>query len=115
MGRPFQKGQDHDADQTLTRAVGIRLQPIHGHDGSEIPGFQVLDAECNKVFETNEDTPAELQEQTHASVQRPPSCSKPSPIFNIMHDYESSIEKGYVQQAMKQAKVAIDTATGRAA
>ena len=36
-------------------------------------------------------------------------------FFNIMHDYESSIVKGYVQQAMKQAKVAIDTATGRAA
>jgi hypothetical protein len=36
-------------------------------------------------------------------------------FFNIMHDYESSIEKGYVQQAMKRSKAAIEQATGRSA
>ena len=36
-------------------------------------------------------------------------------FFNIMHDYESSIEKGYVQQAMERSGAAIEQATGRAA
>ncbi len=30
--------------------------------GAEIPAFEVCDAEGNKVFDTNEDTPCELQE-----------------------------------------------------
>jgi hypothetical protein len=30
--------------------------------GKEIPAFEVFDAEGNKVFDTNEDTPSELQE-----------------------------------------------------
>jgi hypothetical protein len=29
---------------------------------AELPAFEVFDAEGNKVFDTNEDTPAELQE-----------------------------------------------------
>jgi hypothetical protein len=36
-------------------------------------------------------------------------------FFNIMHDYGSSVRKGYVQQAMQQARAAIEAATGRAA
>ncbi|HLN26698.1 MAG TPA: hypothetical protein VK395_03080 [Gemmataceae bacterium] len=90
--------------------------PYTGHDGSEIPAFQVLDAECDKVFETNEDTPAELQEANAClGAAAPELLDALTYFFTIMHDYESSIEKGYVQQAMKQAKVAIETATGRAA
>jgi hypothetical protein len=36
-------------------------------------------------------------------------------FFSIMHDYESSVEKGYVQQAMQQARAIIEQATGRPA
>jgi hypothetical protein len=36
-------------------------------------------------------------------------------FFNIMHDYRSSLEKGYVKQAMQQARAAIEAATGRPA
>ncbi len=36
-------------------------------------------------------------------------------FFNIMHDYRSSLDKGYVQQAMQQAKAAIAEAEGREA
>lgn len=90
--------------------------PYAGQDGCEIPAFEVLDAECNKVFDTNEDTPAELQEaNARLGAAAPTLLDALTYFFNIMHDYESSIEKGYVQQAMKQAKAAIDIATGRAA
>ena len=49
----------------------LRLQPVHaaraGKDetdavGSEIPAFEICDAEGKKIFDTNEDTPSELQE-----------------------------------------------------
>ncbi len=36
-------------------------------------------------------------------------------FFNIIHDYENSLEKGYVKQSMHEAKAAIEQATGRAA
>lgn len=35
--------------------------PCQGRNG-EIPAFEIFDADCNKVFDTNEDTDAELQE-----------------------------------------------------
>ena len=35
-------------------------------------------------------------------------------FFNIMHDYPSSRRKGYVKQAMDNARAAILKATGRA-
>lgn len=33
-------------------------------------------------------------------------------FFNIMHDYESSLKKGYVECAMEQARNALATAKG---
>jgi hypothetical protein len=36
-------------------------------------------------------------------------------FFNIMHDYESSVEKGYVQQAMERSRAAVEQANGRTA
>jgi len=36
-------------------------------------------------------------------------------FFNIMHDYRSSVQKGYVQLALQKSKTAIEQATGRAA
>lgn len=36
-------------------------------------------------------------------------------FFNIMHDYESSVEKGYVLQAMERSRATIEQATGRVA
>jgi hypothetical protein len=35
-------------------------------------------------------------------------------FFNIMHDYQSSVRKGYVKHALDQARAAILKATGRA-
>lgn len=90
--------------------------PYTGQDGSEIPAFQVIDADGNKVFDTNENTPAEMQEANAClGGAAPELLDALTYFFNIMHDHQSSVEKGYVQQAMKQAKVAIDRATGRTA
>jgi hypothetical protein len=36
-------------------------------------------------------------------------------FFNIMHDYRSSVQKGYVQLALQKSRTAIEQATGRAA
>lgn len=89
--------------------------PYQGNDG-EIPAFEIFDADGNKVFDTNEDTPAELQEaNARLCGAAPELLDALTFFFNIMHDYRSSVEKGYVQLAMLQAKTAIDTATGRAA
>ena len=35
-------------------------------------------------------------------------------FFNIMHDYESSLQKGYVQHAMEMARAALTSAKGGA-
>ena len=35
-------------------------------------------------------------------------------FFNIMHDYESSLQKGYVQHAMDMARAALESAKGSA-
>jgi hypothetical protein len=35
-------------------------------------------------------------------------------FFNIMHDYECSVRKGYVQLALEQARTALAKAKGRA-
>lgn len=36
--------------------------PYRLQDGSELPAFEVFDAEQDKIFDTNEDSPEELQE-----------------------------------------------------
>ena len=90
--------------------------PYIAQDGREIPAFDVNDADGNKLFDTNEDTPAELQEaNARLGSTAPKLLDALTFFFNIMHDYESSVEKGYVQQAMQEARTAIEQAIGRAA
>ena len=48
----------YEYNSYTVRAAGDSADAV----GTEIPAFQVFDAEGNKVFETNEDTPSELQE-----------------------------------------------------
>ena len=50
-----------------------------GEDGidSEIPAFEIVDADCNKIFDTNEDSPCELQE---ANARMAASCPKAAGI-----------------------------------
>ena len=47
-----------------------------GEDGieSELPAFEVFDADCNKVFDTNEDTPPNFRRQTLAWGHLPQGC-----------------------------------------
>ena len=39
---------------------------------TELPAFEVFDADCNKVFDTNEDTAAKIQEANARMGSTPP-------------------------------------------
>jgi hypothetical protein len=82
--------------------------------GDDLPAFEVFDAEGNKVFDTNEDTPADLQEANarFASVA-PRLLASLITCANLLADHaESDGEEG---RAWREALDAIDQATGRAA
>jgi hypothetical protein len=87
--------------------------PYTGHDGSEIPAFEIFDAEGDKVFDTNEDTPAELQE---ANARLGSTAARLLAALitcaNLLADHDKSDrEEG---EAFREAKAAIEEATGRA-
>jgi len=88
-------------------------------DGSEreLPNYRIFpdDAPEEYIAETNEHLPGDVQE-SHALLiaAAPQLLDALSYFFNIMHDYASSAEKGYIEVALDQARVAILRATGRA-
>jgi hypothetical protein len=59
-------------------------------------------------------------EEQEAKGQQIVSLANPAPelldaldyFFNIMHDYQSSLQKGYVKQALQKARRAIAKAKG---
>ena len=86
--------------------------------GREIPCFRIYPEDHPEKYigQTSEDLPHDVQEKAaHLMAAAPTLYAALEHFFNIMHDYESSVEKGYVQQAMKQAEAAIESATGRPA
>jgi hypothetical protein len=87
--------------------------PWKAQDGHEIPAFEVHGAE--KVCDTNENRPVEEQEANARLVAASPELYDAlEHFFNIMHDYESSLRKGFVKHAMEMARAALTSAKGGA-
>ena len=54
----------------------------------EIPAFEIFDADCNKVFDTNEDTPADLQEANAClAASAPRLLASLVTCANLLADY----------------------------
>lgn len=82
-------------------------------EGDELPAFEVFGADCTKVFDTNEDTPAELQEANARLGSTAPRLLKALvACANLLADYDES--EGEEGQAWREAVAAIEAATGDA-
>jgi hypothetical protein len=82
--------------------------------GADIPAYEVFDADGNKVFDTNEDTPADLQEANACLASAAPRLlASLITCANLLADYDES--DGEEGQAWREALAAIDEATGRVA
>jgi hypothetical protein len=78
--------------------------------GDELPAFEVFDAEGNKVFDTNEDTPADLQEaNARLASAAPRILSSLITCANLLADYEES--DGEEGQAYRESLAAIAEAS----
>jgi len=85
--------------------------PYQGRNG-EIPAFEVFDADCNKIFDTNEDTPCELQEANARMASSAPRLLEALvTCANLLADYDES--DGEEGEAYREALAAIAEATGR--
>ena len=82
--------------------------------GDELPAFEVFDAEGNKVFDTNEDSPANLQEANACLASAAPKLlASLITCANLLADYDES--DGEEGDAYREALAAIAEATGRRA
>ena len=82
--------------------------------GDDIPAYEILDADGNKVFDTNEDTPADLQEANACLASAAPKLlASLVTCANLLADYDES--DGEEGQAYQEALAAIAEATRRAA
>jgi hypothetical protein len=82
--------------------------------GAEIPAFEVFDADGNKVFDTNEDTPCELQEgNARMASAAPRLLASLVTCADLLADYDES--DGEEGEAYREAVAAITEATGRTA
>ncbi|WP_161602318.1 hypothetical protein [Tautonia marina] len=81
--------------------------------GDDIPAFEIFDAEGNKVFDTNEDTPGELQEANARLGSAAPKLLKALVrCAELLADHDDS--EGEEGEAYRDALAAIAEATGRA-
>ena len=83
----------------------------------EIPNYRIFptDDPENYIAETNEHLPGELQERHARLITAAPDLQEALEyFFNIMHDYESSVRKGYVKLAFEMARAALAKAKGGA-
>lgn len=87
--------------------------------GAEIPAFQILDADCNKVFDTNEDTPYEVQEANARLGTTAPKLLavlvKMVPLLSEMLDDLEDSDNSGSHPLVVEAHAVIAEATGRAA
>jgi hypothetical protein len=91
----------------------FQYSPWRAQDGSDIPAFEVHGEE--KVCDTDENRPVEEQEANARLIAAAPEMYDAlEHFFNIMHDYESSLQKGYVKHAMDMARAALECAKGGA-
>ena len=82
--------------------------------GNELPAFEVFDAEGNKVLDTNEDSPADLQEANASLASAAPRLLAALTVCaNLLADYDEA--EGEEGDAYREALAAIAEATGRAA
>jgi hypothetical protein len=87
--------------------------PYQGCEG-EIPAYEIVDADCNKVFDTNEDTDAELQEANARLASTAPRLLTALIVCaGLLADYDEA--EGEEGDAYREAKAAVAEATGRAA
>jgi len=90
----------------------VRRQP----DGieSELPAFEIFDADGSKVFDTNEDTPCELQEaNARMAAAAPRLLASLVTCANLLADYDE--QDGPEGEAYREAVAALAEAIGRAA
>jgi hypothetical protein len=81
--------------------------------GAEIPAYEILDADANKVFDTNEDTPADLQEaNARMGAAAPRLVMAIVECARLLADYDES--DGEEGDAYREAVAAITEATGGA-
>ena len=74
----------------------------------------MFDADCNKVFDTNEDTPCELQEaNARMGGAAPRLLAALVTCANLLADYDES--DGPEGEAYREALAAVTEATGRPA
>jgi len=84
--------------------------PFQGSNG-EIPAFEIFDADCNKVFDTNEDTDAELQEaNARLGSTAPRLLAALIVCADLLADYDDA--EGEEGDAYREAVAAIAEATG---
>jgi len=83
----------------------------------EIPHYRIFPWENPEhyIAETNENLPGEVQESHARLISAAPDLREALEyFFNIMHDYESSVRKGYVKLALEMARTALAKAKGGA-
>jgi hypothetical protein len=94
----------------------VRNPGTHGtkKPGDDIPAYEIFDADGNKVFDTNEETPAELQEaNARLGSTAPRLLAALITCANLLADYDES--DGEEGEAYREAIAAIEEATGRGA
>ena len=78
----------------------------------ELPAFEIFDAEQNKIFDTNEDMPCEIQEaNARMAAAAPRLLAALVTCANLLADYDES--DGPEGEAYREALAAITEATGR--
>ena len=101
-----------EVQAVLDKAIAC-LRSRQGDDGieSELAAFEVFDADCNKIFDTNEDSPCELQEENaKLAAAAPTLLASLIACANLLADYDES--DGPEGEAYREALAAINDATG---
>ena len=83
----------------------------------EIPHYRIFPSEDPEhyIAETNENLPGDVQEKHALLISAAPDLREALEyFFNIMHDYQSSVRKGYVIAALDMARTALAKAKGGA-
>jgi len=107
---------------TQTRPIwGYEYMPYVKPDAAgsdiDIPCYRIFPEQDpeNYICETNEHLPGGEQEKHALMISAAPELFEALRyFFNIMHDYECSVRKGYVKLALDMARQALTRANGRA-
>jgi hypothetical protein len=82
--------------------------------GAEIPAYEIFDEDGNKVFDSNEDTDAELQEaNARLGSTAPRLLAALIVCTDLLADYDEA--EGEEGEAYREAVAAIAEATGKPA